>query len=66
MTKLEEIQRDIEKLSREDVFKLSEWLAEYFEDLWDRQIEEDAKAGRLDKLAAKAIEEIKAGKVRSF
>lgn len=64
MTKLEEIQRNIEMLSREDVFRLSEWLAEHCAEVWDRQIEEDAKAGRLDRLAEEAIKEIKAGKVR--
>ncbi len=29
---------------------------------WDKQIEEDAKAGKLDRLADKAVENYKAGK----
>jgi hypothetical protein len=41
-------------------FKLfSDWFEEYRADLWDRQIEEDARAGRLDHLrnrAAKALQ----------
>jgi hypothetical protein len=64
MTKLEKLEKDITTLSAGDLKKLAEWLAEYQEELWDRQIEEDAKAGRLDKLIADAKEEIKAGKVR--
>lgn len=64
MTKLEKIEKDITALSAGDLKKLAEWLAEYQEELWDRQIEEDAKAGRLDKLIADAKEEIKAGKLR--
>ena len=35
-----------------------------FEDAWDRQIEADAKAGRLDPLWQQALEDIKAGRVK--
>lgn len=31
-------------------------------ELWDRQIEEDARAGRLDGLAKKALESYRGGK----
>jgi hypothetical protein len=30
--------------------------------VWDRQIEEDAAAGRLDALADKAVEELRSGR----
>ena len=62
MTKLEKIEQDIAALDPADVIKLAEWLAEYRADLWDRQIEEDAKAGRLDKLAEQALADLRAGK----
>jgi hypothetical protein len=64
MTKLEKIEHDISTLAPADVRKLADWLAEYQAELWDRQIEEDAKAGKLDKLVADAKAEIAAGKVR--
>ena len=35
-----------------------------FEDSWDRQIEADAKAGRLDHLWQKALEDIEAGRTK--
>lgn len=35
-----------------------------FEDTWDRKIEEDAKAGRLDALWNEAKQEIAAGKTK--
>lgn len=42
-----------------------EKLAEIdFEDVWDRQIEADAKAGRLDPVWQEALEDIKAGRVK--
>jgi hypothetical protein len=61
MTKLEKIEQDIAALSKADLRKLSDWLDEYKADLWDQQIEADAKAGKLDKLAAQALAEHKAG-----
>jgi hypothetical protein len=64
MTKLEKIEQEIASLEPSDLRKLADWLAEYQADLWDRQIEEDAKAGKLDKLFAEAKAEIDAGKVR--
>ena len=35
-----------------------------FEDAWDKQIEADAKAGRLDKLWAGALKDIQAGRTK--
>jgi len=61
MTKLEKIERDIASLDPADIRKLAEWLAEYQADIWDRQIEADAKAGKLDKLVEQALADHKAG-----
>jgi hypothetical protein len=62
MTKLEKIEQDIATLAPADVRKLADWLEEYKSDLWDRQMEDDAKSGRLDKFAARALAAHKAGK----
>jgi hypothetical protein len=64
MTKLEKIEQEIAALDPKDVRKLADWLDEYTNELWDRQIEADAKAGKLDKLIGDARNEIAAGKVR--
>lgn len=64
MTKLEKIEQDIASLSKSDLQKLSDWLDDYKADLWDRQIEEDAKAGRLDKFAEQALADHKAGRTK--
>ena len=64
MTKLEKIEQEIASLDPTDVRKLAEWLAAYQADLWDRQIEEDAKSGRLDKFTETANAEIASGKFR--
>jgi hypothetical protein len=64
MTKLEQIEQAIAALPHDDIVALAEWFAEFHADLWDKQIEADAKAGKLDKFAAEARAEIAAGKVR--
>ena len=64
MTKLEQIEQAIAALPHDDIVALADWFAEFHADLWDKQTAADAKAGRLDKLAAKARAEIAAGKLR--
>jgi hypothetical protein len=64
MTKLEKIEQDIALLSKADLKKLSTWLEEFNADLWDKQIENDAAAGKLDRLISAAKAQAAAGKVR--
>jgi hypothetical protein len=64
MTKLEQIEKSVAELSKEELKAFAKWFAELQADLWDRQIEADAKAGRLDKLAEKALADHKAGRTR--
>lgn len=54
MRKIEEIEQQIQKLSREEFVELREWFLEQDWKAWDVQIEADAKAGKLGKLAAEA------------
>lgn len=61
MTKLEQIEKSIAALSDQELKELASW----FEELrWDRQIEDDSKAGRLDKFIAEAKAELAARKTR--
>ena len=66
MTKLEDIEKAAAELSAEDRAKLRTWLDEFEEQVFDEKIERDAKAGKLDQLAAKAIEDYKAGRTTDF
>lgn len=50
MSTVEEIESAITQLGPKEVHAVADWLQEYREALWDRQIEADAQAGRLDKL----------------
>jgi hypothetical protein len=55
MRKVEEIEREIQKLSRAELADLREWFREYDSGEWDRQIEEDIATGKLDELAREAL-----------
>ena len=62
MGKVERIEQEIEALSPEELAQFRAWFLEYDWTIWDRQIERDAQAGRLDDLAAKALRDHAAGK----
>lgn len=56
MSRVEAIEQQIEKLSRDELAELRCWFAEFDSDAWDRQIEEDVRAGRLDRAMEEATE----------
>jgi hypothetical protein len=62
MTKVEKIEQDIRKLNRDELLAFCRWFREYDSDEWDRQIEGDVRAGKLDKLAEEALAAHRAGK----
>jgi hypothetical protein len=62
MGKIEKIEQEIQALSSEELAQFRAWFLEYDWAIWDRQIERDAEAGRLDDLAARALRDHAAGK----
>ena len=66
MNAVEEIEKVIEGLPREDFMRLRDWVQRRFEDDWDREFEQDAVAGRLDALAEAALAEHRAGRSTPF
>ena len=51
---VQEIEKAIKELPPNDISKLSEWLEEFEAQLWDTQISEDLKNGRLQELINEA------------
>ena len=66
MTTIEQIQTAIETLTPEEYARLRAWLLERDAAAWDRQIAEDAAAGKLDFLRAEALAEKAAGQLRDL
>ena len=65
MSIVAEIIEAVKRLPEEDKGEFLQRLAEIdFDDAWDRQIEADVKAGRLDHLIAQARADIAAGRTK--
>ena len=66
MSKVDELKTDIERLSSEEVAELFRWLLEREWESWDREVEADSQAGRLDSLVREAREEKTKGTLREI
>lgn len=64
MTKVEAIKNAIKRLSASELEQLLDWFVQYDADAWDKQIQADAVAGRLDALAEEALDEYKTGRAK--
>jgi len=66
MTKVQILQEEIEKLDADEFAQLLKWVNERDWEEWDRQIERDAAAGKLDKLVNEAREADRRGESTEF
>lgn len=66
MTTLHDVEKAVAKLTPDDLGKFRRWFAQYDGKIWDDQIEADAAAGKLDKLANEALAEYRAGKATAI
>jgi hypothetical protein len=62
MSTVEEIENAVRHLSPEDLAAFRAWFSEFDACLWDRQFEEDVAAGKLDKLAEEALQDLREGR----
>ena len=56
-----EARQAVAGLSKDQLVKFRAWYEKFDEKVWDRQIEEDIVAGKLDALAEAAIADHKSG-----
>jgi hypothetical protein len=63
---VQQIEQEIAKLPREEFLRLREQIQRRFDEEWDAQFESDVKSGRLNKMAAAAVAEHRAGKSKPF
>ncbi len=62
MSTIEEVEAAIRRFSPEDRAAFRAWFAEFDANEWDKQLEADVAAGRLDWLAAEALADREAGR----
>ena len=58
---VKEIEIAITQLPATDLDELMTWLENYYAEMWDKQIEDDLAAGRLDALLDQVDKEYEAG-----
>ena len=63
---IQEIEQAVSRLPAKDLALFRRWFQEFDTQLWDEQIEQDIKAGKLDKLAERATADYKAGKYKEL
>ncbi len=66
MSTIQEIEQAVSKLSREELSSFRAWFAGFDAEAWDRQLEEDVRAGRLDALADEAVRELREGRCKEL
>ena len=66
MTKIEALEREVEKLTREELAAFREWFLEFDAEAWDREFEQDVVAGKLDTFGAEVLEEHRQGKTKEI
>ena len=66
MTTVEDIEKAVAKLTPKQLAKFRAWFDEFQAQLFDEQIERDAKAGKLDKLAEEALRTHREGRSREL
>ena len=64
MSTVAEIENALQALPVRDAWTVAGWLQHYLDEKWDRRIDADLAAGKLDKLAEKAIGDYHAGRVK--
>jgi len=62
MSRVEKIENQIKELSQDELTALREWFADFDADAWDRQMEANINAGRLDSLAERSLLDHEAGR----
>jgi hypothetical protein len=66
MTTVEDIEKAIAQLPPDQLTQLRAWFDEFEAVRFDQRIEQDANAGRLDRLADEALADFRAGRAREL
>jgi hypothetical protein len=66
MSTVHEIERAVTELAPHDLTAFRDWFVEFDAAAWDRQLVQDATAGRLDALADEALRDHREGRCREL
>ena len=66
MAKVEKLEHAVRNLTAKELATFREWFATFDAAAWDKQLEEDVKAGKLDAMADAALADHRAGRSRKL
>lgn len=66
MSKVENIEQEVQELTASELVAFRRWFLEFDAQVWDRQIEEDVRKGKLDKVAEEALAAHRTGKSKEL
>ncbi len=66
MTSVAEISVAVKRLPKRDLARFRKWFAEYDAAVWERQLEADSAAGKLDSLVREAQRDYRAGRTKAL
>lgn len=66
MAKVDELKSEIERLPPEQFAELARWLSEKDWERWDKEIEADSVAGKVDFLVREVLEEQSKGTIKDL
>jgi hypothetical protein len=62
MGNVPEIEAAVRELSPSDLSSFRKWFQEFDAEAWDRQMEQDIQAGKLDALGEEALKDLREGR----
>jgi len=62
MSTVHQIEQAVRGLAPRDLAAFRTWFADFDAESWDRQLEDDVAAGRLDGLAEEALRDLREGR----
>ena len=62
MSRVEQIEGQVKSLSLDELTAFRDWFVQFEAEVWDDQIEADAKNGKLRSLAERALQDHEAGR----
>lgn len=62
MTTVQEIENAVAHLPDPELGKFRTWFTEFDAEAWDREFEQDAKSGKFESLADKALQDLAQGR----
>jgi hypothetical protein len=66
MITVQDIKQALARLPKPELDRFRSWFEEFDAEAWDRQFEEDAESGKLDRLAGQALTDLKEGRCKEL